>query len=243
MISTTIAYSARLFGVIVTLPLGDAMPSVPRLFIAFCWGICLAAQDPYHGISLAWYQLACEFLIGLLLSLPIRVLVESVEMLGELLDTSRGQTVGSINDPLNGSHTSDMASVFRVAAATLLLNLGALEQTVEAVRLSYLGIPLGLSVISDRYAATVGTVSVSIISSSLSLGAVWFVSYLTSDLISALLAKVSHGLAFTSTSALLKMGLTLLLLLRLVANPSGVAPLNRWVEFPIELARSGVPHG
>lgn len=226
-----IAYSARIFGILVCLPLGDTLQSLPRLFIALCFGLALSQQHSSLVEHLMWYHVPTEFIIGAVLAMPIRVLAESADMLGELLDTARGQTIGSINDPLNGTHASDMASLFRLGAVALVIHLGGIEHTIGAVRASYTYLPVGLLTTGEEVLPSVFTSCIEITSNVVALSSVWLVAYLISDLACALLARVSQGLSFTSTSTLLKMVVTFLLLMNLLGNSGELAPLARWAAW------------
>ena len=229
--SSTIVLAARVFGVLVSLPIGDGLQTLPRLLISLCFGAALSGGiEPSRRVEL--YQLPLEFLIGVLLALPVRVFADSLEMLGEILDTARGQMVSSINDPLNGARVSDLASLFRIAAMIIAIHLGAMEQVLISVRNSYGHTPFVSGAFEHKYLVTIADTCVAITSASLSLSSVWLLVYLIVDLSTALLARTMHGLQFTSLGTMVKLTLTFVLLGNAVANPHEALPTLSRLTLP-----------
>lgn len=216
--------SARTFGMLISLPTGDGLQMLPRLFIAICFACALA-----HGMDspeqFSWYQLAPEFLIGLLIGAPVRFLAEASEMFGELIDTARGQTIGSVVDPLNGQQGSDMATVIRLGMVVLAIHLGAFDSCVRALHLSYLAVPLGAPLLYDEMLTSLLRQGIAIVGAALSFSSAWLVAYLVTDIATGVLAKVSQGLQFTSTATVIKMVLTIVLFFNLITNPTQLGAL------------------
>jgi flagellar biosynthesis protein FliR len=218
LISIT-SVAARIFGVLVLLPFGDALNTVPRLFIAFLLAVALG---PIETDALQWSAISfvSDFIIGLLIASPILILTESAEMFGELIDTARGQTIGSIIDPLNGQQSSDMATFSRLVVVNLAVYLGALDRGVTAVAESYKLLP-GDNLFASRLSLIELAVNgASMVGVALRFSAAWMVAYLITDIATALLAKVSSGQNFTSSGTVVKMALTFILLLSLLENPT-----------------------
>jgi flagellar biosynthesis protein FliR len=213
--------TARTFGMLISLPTGDGLQTLPRLFIAVCFACALAPVVPLNA-EFSLYRLAPEFLIGLLIAAPLRFLAEATEMFGELIDTARGQTIGSVVDPLNGQQGSDMATIMRLAMVVLAIHLGAFDRCVEAIRDSYVAMPLGGGFVYESVLTSVLRQGVSIISVALSFSSVWLVAYLVTDIAAGVMAKVTQGLQFTSTSTVIKMILTFILFMNLCSDPSEV---------------------
>ncbi len=213
--------AARTFGMLISLPTGDGLQTLPRLFIAVCFACALAPAVPMAS-EISVYRLAPEFLIGLLIAAPLRFLAEASEMFGELIDTARGQTIGSVVDPLNGQQGSDMATIMRLAMVVLAIHLGAFDRCVEAVRDSYAVLPLGGALMYESILSSVLKQGVAIISVALSFSSVWLVAYLVTDIATGVMAKVAQGLQFTSTATVIKMILTFILFMNLCANPSEI---------------------
>jgi flagellar biosynthesis protein FliR len=213
------AASARIFGLFVGLPLGDALQTLPRLFISVLLALALGDSCKVSEYSSLLFLIP-EFITGLIIAAPVRFLTESAEMFGELLDTARGQTIGSIIDPLNQQQSSDMAAFSRLVVITLSIQLGLFDRAMASVAESYHVLPAGglFSSRVDLFSFVAGGVSV--VGIAIRFSAVWLVAYLITDIISALLAKVSHGMNFTTTATLVKMVITFLLLLNLVSDPA-----------------------
>jgi flagellar biosynthesis protein FliR len=218
------AVSARIFGVLVCLPFGDALQSLPRLFLAVCFGVALSSHIELSATP-AWHTPLTEFLVGLLLATPIRMFAEAAEMLGELLDTARGQTIGSVVDPLNGQQVSDMASLLRIGATVLVIQVGGFERMLEAVRSSYSYLPLVPPVIPEDFLHSIVTSGLRVVIDGCSLSSVWLLVYLLSDIAAALLSKMMHGVSFVSTASLVKLVMTLVLLVNLLMHPSQVSKI------------------
>jgi len=212
------ATSARIFGLFVGLPLGDALQTLPRLFISVLLALALGDSCKVSEYSSLLFLIP-EFITGLIIAAPVRFLTESAEMFGELLDTARGQTIGSIVDPLNQQQSSDMAAFSRLVVLILSIQLGLLDRAVIAAAESYKVLQAGALFSSKMDLMSVALSGVSVVGIALRFSAVWLVAYLLTDIASALLAKVSHGLNFTTTATLLKMVFTFLLLLNLLSDP------------------------
>jgi type III secretory pathway component EscT len=159
-------------------------------------------------------------------------------MFGELIDTARGQTVSSVIDPLNGHQVSDMASIARLAVVALALRLGALEMCVQSLEHSYELFPL--SNLSMWHTSMVEVLhrAVVLLQSTVSLASLWFVSYLAIDILAALLAKVMHGLSFTSSATIAKTCVTVFLLLKVVLDPQEIAEVLKRCVFQYASVRS-----
>ncbi len=214
------ALAARMFGILVGIPVGEALQIVPRLFIAVLWGAALIPEGNWM-VPVSLLRCVSEFLIGLVVAMPLRFLIESGAMFGELLDAARGQTVASLLDPLNGQQTSDLSTVVRVGVTAMAVYLGAFDHLVSIVKGSYEFVPFGLSPNSGLVVMNVLRGGVEIMQASILLGSTWFVGYLLCDLVSAMCSRVLQGLSFSNTAAALKLVLTVLLLINLLRDPSG----------------------
>lgn len=219
-----VAIAARIFGLFVGLPLGDSLQTLPRLFIAAIWGAALAPDDAWV-VPISPVRCGIEFLIGLLTAMPLRFLIESGAMFGELLDTARGQTIASITDPLNGQQVSDLTTIARVGVTTLAVILGAFEHLVSVVRSSYVMLPYGTGLLDPPALAGIMLGGVQVMQASVLLSSTWLVGYLLCDLVCALLSKVLQGLSFSTTGALMKLILTVMLLSNLMRDTSGWGPV------------------
>ncbi len=233
--------SARAFGLLVTLPMGDALSMLPRLLIAVCFAMSVAPSLTSPG-TLALpstpgaTMLGFEFLTGMLLALPAKFLTEAAEMLGEVLDTTRGQTIGSVVDPLNGQAVSDMATLLRLGVLVLVVSLGGIDSCVKELTGSFLAIPVGGVALTAAPLEDVIRRGVSAVTGALSIGSVWLLGYLMVDIGTAVLAKVVQGMYFTSTATVVKMVLTFILLATILDRPRTVVSfVSRHISTPIML--------
>lgn len=238
---TVISVSARVFGALLALPLGEALATFPRLFVAICMGFALSYSLPTN-LELSSLSLGFDCLIGFLIASPVRIAAEAFEMLGEWLDTARGQTIGSVMDPLNGQQKSDLSTIFRVGAVTTVIVLGGFEAVLDTVRVSYTALSLQDLRGSQELLVMLGHRGLSLLSSIGSLSAVWLLSYLLSDIAAALFARVSQGLSFCSFSTLLKTVCTLALLLNLLRDPHEALHIARSsLASPFEAPQPALP--
>ena len=240
--------TARTFGMLISLPTGEGLQTLPRLFIAVCFACALAPALP-PAPEFSWYRLAPEFIVGLLIAAPVRFMAEASQMFGELIDTARGQTIGSVIDPLNGQQSSDMATIARVAMVTFAIHLGAFDSCVEALKHSYIALPLGGALLYEGVLSSVLRQGITIVGVALSFSSVWLVAYLITDMATSILSKVTQGIQFTSTGTVIKMVLTFVLLLNLWLNPQELYSFVSQhtqsaiglVDLPI-IAKEGVRH-
>ena len=216
--------TARTFGLLISLPTGDALQTLPRLFIAVCFAAALAPSLVMPE-QFSWYRLAPEFLIGLLIAAPIRFLAEAGEMFGEIIDTARGQTIGSVMDPLNGQQVSDMATLTKLAITVVAIQLGGFDLCVAALKQSYDFFPLGGLQIGEQFLMSILHSGIGIVGAALSFSSVWLLAYLITDLSAALFTKVCQGLCFSTTANVIKMILTFLLLVNLLMQPKDFVDL------------------
>lgn len=195
--------SARAFGFMLSLPLGDAVSTLPRLAVSAVLGYALSASSEIpQGASTAFAGM--EFAIGYILGYPFRFVTDLSDLVGELLDAARGQTLASIVDPLNGPSASDLAAVMRLAACALALYCGALVSGSHALQLSYEMLPAGalphVELLSARTLAVAGSVV-----SALAGAFVTFVgAFIGVDLIAVLCSRVCSHLSFGTLSQLAK---------------------------------------
>ncbi len=213
--------TARTFGMLISLPTGDGLQMLPRLLVAVCFACALAPAIPVNS-EFSLVRLGPEFLIGVLLAAPLRFLAEAGEMFGELIDTARGQTIGSVVDPLNGQQASDMASITRLAIVVLAIHLGAIDGSLEALRVSYVALPLGGPLLYESSLTAILRQGVATVGVAVSCCSVWLVAYLVIDIAAGITAKVTQGLQFTSAASIVKMFVTFALFMNLLANPREV---------------------
>ena len=215
------AVAARCFGVLLSLPVGETIQSLPRLLLAIGWGVAVAPTVTHcQGAESALSALSClwEFGMGMLLGAPLRFVVDTAELFGELIDTARGQTLSSVIDPLNGQGASDLAVLCRTAAAALAVHVGALELLAVDLRESYLFFPLGAPWRGVFEAGELFRWGLSIVELVLRTSAIWLVAFIMTDITAAIAARMIKGLQFTLAGSVVKCFLTVVLLGTLVSG-------------------------
>lgn len=211
------ALASRCFGMVLCLPFGEAMQVVPRLCLAAVWGISLCGSvSPVGSLSAAgclW-----EFASGVLIGAPLRLVPDAAEMLGELIDTARGQTISSVNDPLGSQTQSDLAAVSRTAVVALAVHVGALEVLLQELRGSYDLFPLGAPWQGATHAESLFQWCVATVGGSFGLASVWLASFLMVDLVAGIAARLVRGLQLSLAPCLVKLLLTCIFFGALVAS-------------------------
>ncbi len=211
------ALASRCFGMVVCLPFGEAMNVVPRLCLAALWGVSLLGSvSPVGSLSAAgclW-----EFASGVLIGAPLRLVPDAAEMLGELIDTARGQTISSVNDPLGSQTPSDLAAISRTAVVALAVYVGALEVVLQELRGSYELFPLGAPWQGAVHAESLFQWCVATVGGSFGLASVWLASFLMVDLVAGIAARLVRGLQLSLAPCLVKLMLTCIFFGGLVAS-------------------------
>lgn len=212
----------RCFGFIVSLPLGDALSTVPRLFVALAFAFALSSSAVF-ATDLHPAALIFEFAIGFVLGAPLRFVADVSEMVGELIDTARGQTISSVIDPLHGQGSSDVATLAKVGATALAIYSGALNAAVDGLAYSFSVVPVGHLVVDDSLARSVLKTGLFLLGEGLRISAVWMAAFLLIDMGCALAARLFSGLSFSQTGGVVKMVTTFLLLIVLLTEGARVS--------------------
>ena len=221
------AVALRCFGCLVSLPLGEALSSFPRFLLAVGLSLLIFPRDGV-GVGLPLWSPLTEFVIGFALGAPLRFVADVSEMVGELIDTARGQTISAVLDPLHGHGSSDMAVLAKNASVVVALMCGALEVVVGALARSIEEIPLGSPAHDPSLMRGLARSGAFLLTEGMRLCAVWLGAFLLIDVACAFLSRVVSGLAFTQTAALLKMFALFLLLIALLTegiarSPEGIS--------------------
>lgn len=211
----------RCFGFIVSLPLGDVLSTVPRLFVALAFAIALSPQS--HGGDVHPVSFIFEFVVGFVLGAPLRFVADVSEMVGELIDTARGQTISSVIDPLHGQGNSDLATLSKVGATALAIWSGALNVAVDGLAYSFSVVPVGSVIVDDSLTRGVLKTGLFLLGEGLRISAVWMAAFLLIDMGCALGARLVAGLSFSQTGGVVKMVCTFLLLIVLLTEGARVS--------------------
>lgn len=127
----------RSIALFASIPLGfDALSTLTRIGLAALAALALAdtAGVP-EPISCA--GLCGDMVLGFLLALPCALIFHAAEWFGEAFDTMRGQTIGSVMDPLHVSSTvtSQLCSAavwaYVLASGILVQLVGGLAQSMH----------------------------------------------------------------------------------------------------------------
>ncbi len=235
------ALALRCFGCVVSLPIGDALSLFPRFLLAVGFSLFMS---PLVSVSaeLSPLSLVIEFVIGFVLGAPLRCVAEIAEMVGELIDTARGQTISAILDPLHGQGASDLASLAKSASVVVALTCGGLEAVVLALARSVQVIPLGSPVHDASLLHGVLRSGTFVLLEGMRLCAVWVGAFLLIDIGCSIASRVMSGMTFTQTATLLKMLATFLLLLVVLQDGGARLSLSsvRLIVAPWEWVSAGV---
>jgi flagellar biosynthesis protein FliR len=206
------ALALRSFGFIVSLPLGEALSTVPRFLLAVGLAVALHPIATVSG-ELSALSLVVEFAVGFVLGAPLRFVVDVSEMVGELIDTSRGQTISAVLDPLNGQGTSDLAVLAKNSAVVCALTFGALEISVRGLAQSVSVIPIGTVLHDVSFVHGLLRSAIFLLVEGMRICAVWVGAFLLVDLGCALASRLVSGLSFAQSGGVLKMIVTFILLM------------------------------
>jgi type III secretion protein T len=204
------ACALRCFGFIISLPFGEALNNVPRFFLAV--GLS-AALYPVATVSDEVTSLALifNFALGFMLGAPLRFIADVSEMIGELIDTARGQTLSSVIDPLHGQGGSDLAIIAKNGAVVCAISFGALEVSLGGLVRSCQVIPLGVVHIDQSFAQGFARSLSFVVIEGFRVCAVWMGAFLLIDIVCAFCSRLLSGLSFTQAGGVVKMVVTFLL--------------------------------
>jgi flagellar biosynthesis protein FliR len=214
------ALGLRSLGFLLSLPFGELLGILPRFFLAVGLGFILQPLCPTLG-DITGETFILEFVIGFILGAPLRLLSDLSEMLGELIDSARGQTISAVLDPLSGQGVSDLATVVRSAAVVIAVCGGALEISVLGLADSVRHASPGTVQISPFTFQEVLSVGGNVVLKGLQMSGVWFGAFLMIEVMCAITSRVMTGLSFSQTSHLLKSCVTFTLLAMLLARVEG----------------------
>ena len=218
-----VSCALRCFGFIISLPFGETLQSFPRFFLAVGLGIAL---EPVAHVSSEITPITCmvDFVVGFMLGAPLRFIADVSEMVGELIDTARGQTISAVIDPLHGQGGSDLSIIAKNGAVVCALSLGALDVSLEGLARSVQVIPLGGAHVDESFAQGLARSLSFLVVEGLRICAVWMGAFLLIDIICAFCSRLLSGLSFSQSAGVLKMVVTFLLIV-VLANEGCRLPL------------------
>ncbi len=216
----------RLLGLLCLLPLaGEQLAFYTKLSLAAAFSLVFL---PYLSISegCTVQHVCLEFILGMLLSIPLLLLVEGGSVLGELYDIGRGQTLATAYDSLSQVPQSVTATFARQYVWALLVLAGALTLLIKYFAQSLLLVPVGTAELSRLLNITVQLLPVIsyLFNQVLLLFLPWLLVFFLIDLLLLVTGVLIPGLNVNCESMLLKSfaGLLLIYYLSLKLAPQSL---------------------
>lgn len=132
----------RILGCLIILPFAHSISNIGKMFV-FSFGLTLFfVTGNVQAAEYSSINILTEFLIGIVISLPIALTVDAVRSLGELFDSQRGLSFASSYDPnvnVQASVSSHLTSNYCITA---LIGAGILENLLFTIKKSFALIPL-----------------------------------------------------------------------------------------------------
>lgn len=204
------ACALRCFGFLLSVPFGEALQSFSRFFLALGLGAALCPVAAISG-DVVPISLIFNFAIGFILGAPLRFVVDVSEMIGELIDGARGQTISSVIDPLHGQGGSDLAIIAKNGSIVCAIYFGALEISLQGLARSLQVIPLGVFHIEEPLAEGLARSVSFVIEEGMCVCAVWMGAFLLVDIVCGLASRLVSGLSLSQAGGVIKMMVTFLL--------------------------------
>nr|ELR5114508.1 type III secretion system export apparatus subunit SctT [Providencia stuartii] len=95
------------------------------------------AWDEISFVEVVMYELAIGLVIALILALPFMI----ANVIGELIDTQRGETISSIVDPASGTEASELAVFISYIVCMVFLSQGGMLVLAKTFAQSYQLLP------------------------------------------------------------------------------------------------------
>ena len=156
--------------------------------------VCLCAPEVSLEVMPDVSMMTGEFFIGALLAAPLLLVLQLAGGAGELLDTLRGQTIGTFYDPSSPGSQSVSAGLFRHFSWAALLCLGAFESLATMLLKSLRLLPPGAWRLEDLAALMTSLLQIVLVSLQHTMLAVlpFGICCLSIELCGALVARVSN---------------------------------------------------
>lgn len=134
---------ARIMPAFVILPFlnNSVLTGAIRMPVAGLIGMALWPGDipsiMFTHIGLLLLLVSKELVIGLVIALFLALPIWVLHATGSIIDNQRGATLSSTMDPVSGVDTSELANVFNLFAAVIVLQSGGLLLLLEVFEKSY----------------------------------------------------------------------------------------------------------
>jgi flagellar biosynthetic protein FliR len=132
------------------------LPAVAKVGLALIVALLLfpAVQTSVEPMDMAPLSMGLlvlfEFLIGLVLSLMIRLFFEGVQMMGHMVGFQTGFAITNVIDPQNQIQISLMANMAYMVAMTVFLVINGHHIFITALQESFQVIPIGGTHLGDK---------------------------------------------------------------------------------------------
>ncbi len=187
----------RCAALIVTLPFFGS-PNVPPMAKA---GLCLAlslALFPVVNVSPALFPAntwafgllaAKEAMLGAILGMSVRMIITSVQIMGQLIGFQMGFAVANVFDPVGGGQVSVLAQFAFITALLVMFAVGAHHYFFIALRDSFTLVPPGQLTLSNSLMKQVIDIAGQMFTLAIRLGAPVVGALLFTSVIMGILAK------------------------------------------------------
>ncbi|MBG5920527.1 MULTISPECIES: type III secretion system export apparatus subunit SctT [Providencia] len=119
----------------------SVIKSCVTIYIALgLWPFLSAHEFQWENVSVVEvvvYELTIGVVIAFMLALPFMI----ASVIGELIDTQRGETISSIVDPASGSESSELAVFISYIICMIFLSQGGMVLLVKTFAQSYQTLP------------------------------------------------------------------------------------------------------
>lgn len=117
---------ARALGMLAILPIATFFTGFfTRSTLAFILAL-ICALDYKQQVDSTLLNIVLNFCVGVMLSMPARLVVVSFEAYGEFLDAGRGQTIAAVYNPMTESPSSQTSTILSSLSWSVLVYLGYL---------------------------------------------------------------------------------------------------------------------
>lgn len=209
---------ARAFGLTLLVPIAwNVIGLGLRMSISFCMAVFVS--DRILAVSPTISSILSEIILGMVLSLPLYVLINTGLMLGELSDTARGQSIGSLYNPTIESEASSMGQLIQSALWAKLSLLLIFPALMSSYVMSFKNLPVAASVLQNSLAFNLLLQITKLLQAGFAVLMPLFVVLVILELLLGLLPRLVPNLNLTQEGFIFKSGVTFSTLLILEQYP------------------------
>lgn len=198
---------ARAFGLTLLVPIAwNVIGLGLRMSISFCMAIFVS--DGILEVSPTFGAILSEIVLGMVLSLPLFVLINAGLMLGELSDTARGQSIGSLYNPTIESEASSMGQLIQSALWAKLSVLLIFPALMSSYVTSFKNLPVADSILQNSLAFNLLVQITKLLQAGFAVLMPLLVVLVILELLLGLVPRLVPNLNLTQEGFILKSGLT-----------------------------------